>query len=383
MASKTNCVINGKEYYRIRRKVGMKKNKAGNWVADYRLFYGKSKKEAESKYRAYISKPSLEADRPLGELIEQYIENVFLPDSTLKETTKTRYLNAFYSFFRKSRLSELPLSSVTGLDIQSEINSARVKPSSIKQAVNLLKRFYAYVSAQHIADDVTRALVLPQIEHKRKTQDIEIFTDDELRKFTELTPTEHRLRLLVILGMNTGARVAELLALKYSDFKEDHITISKALAEIEPVRDPDNAPDQDKEKTRAEIMTTKTRNSIRSVPINDAITKALEDHKKWHLAEMKKNGYKSDFVFTTSTGSLYFKSTVRTAFKRLCDAVGVPYKGFHTFRRTFGTKLAKAGVPIQTLSALMGHSDISVTARYYVNVPTDEKINAISKLKLY
>ncbi len=41
MASKTNCIINGKAYYRIRRKIGVKLNKQGLWVDDIKHFYGK------------------------------------------------------------------------------------------------------------------------------------------------------------------------------------------------------------------------------------------------------------------------------------------------------------------------------------------------------
>lgn len=36
MASKTNCTINGKDYYRIKRKIGKKLNSKGVWVDDYK-----------------------------------------------------------------------------------------------------------------------------------------------------------------------------------------------------------------------------------------------------------------------------------------------------------------------------------------------------------
>lgn len=373
--------INGKEYYCLRRKVGMYKNKRGEWRPKYKQFYGKTKKEATAKYNAYMGKSSFEADKSIGELLDQYIETIFKPDSSIKETTKTRYLNAFYPWFKASKLSEMPLSAVTGLDIQEAINSASVAPSSVKQALNLLKRFYRYIAAQHISADVTTSLVLPKIDHRRKDQRIETFTDKELRTFLDKTPKDHRLRLLIVLGINTGARVAELLALKYSDIKSDHIIINKALAEIDPIRDPDQDPDN-KEKARVEIITTKSQTSDRVVPIDDDVLTALRIHEKWHKAEMKKNGYTTPYIFTTASEALYFKSSVRTAFKRLCNMLKIPPRGFHTFRHTFGSKLAAAGVPIQTVCALMGHSDISVTARYYINIPTDAKKDALSKLKL-
>ena len=368
--------INGRTYYRMRKKVGMYKNKRGEWRPRYKLFYGKNRKDAQRKYDLYMAKPSFEADKPIGELIEQYIETVFEPDSALKDTTKSRYINAFNAWFNDSKLSEMPLSEITGADIQQQINAASVAPSSVKQAVKLLRRFYKYIAAQQIAPDVTMSLSLPEITRKRQDQSIETFTDAELKAFIEKTPEDHRLRLLIVLAINTGARIGELLALTYDDISNDQIRINKQLVEIHPYNDSDK-------KTRIEIQTTKTPHSIRSVPLTAETMQAVEDHKRWHIAEQRKNGYISNFVFTTSTGSLYYKSSVRTHYTRLCRLVGVPCKGFHVFRHTFGTRLAAAGVPIQTVSALMGHSNITVTGKYYVNIDSEAKKSAIKSLKLY
>ena len=65
---------------------------------------------------------------------------------------------------------------------------------------------------------------------------------------------------------------------------------------------------------------------------------------------------------------------------RLHTDAKVSNYGFHAYRHTFGTKLAASGVSLQTLSSLMGHSDISVTAKYYIKVPAAEKIEAIKAL---
>ena len=43
----------------------------------------------------------------------------------------------------------------------------------------------------------------------------------------------------------------------------------------------------------------------------------------------------------------------------------------------------RAGVPIEETSKLMGHSDISVTAKYYINVNAERKRDAIEKILQY
>jgi len=58
-------------------------------------------------------------------------------------------------------------------------------------------------------------------------------------------------------------------------------------------------------------------------------------------------------------------------------------RGYHTYRHTFGTNLFRSGVPIQTASVLLGHSDISVTQKYYVHVNQAEKELAVLNLSKF
>jgi integrase len=44
---------------------------------------------------------------------------------------------------------------------------------------------------------------------------------------------------------------------------------------------------------------------------------------------------------------------------------------FHSLRKTYGTMLASGGVPLRTIQKMLGHSDISMTARTYADVMTD------------
>lgn len=375
MAKKTNTSIGDYEYFRIRRKVGMKQNANGVWVPEYKAFYGKSKKEAIAKYEAYIATDSIDSTRALGDLIGEYIDNVFM-SGPLKATTKQRYVNAFHLIFDDSKIIGQRVCDLTADSFQDAFNSSPVKVTSKQNALKLLRSFYKYLAGRKVAVDVTGDIDLPAVEHKRHDQSVEVFTQEEIDAFLDRIPQDHRLRLLIVLGIYTGARVAELLALTYSDFQNDSMIINKSLMEVDPIKGTED-------KAYVAVSKTKTRTSIRSIPLDPDALKAIEQHKKWHLAEMKDNDYSTDYVFTTASGSLYFKSTVRTAFKRLCKSIGVTPRGFHCFRHTFGSRLASNGVPIQTVSKLMGHSDVSVTTQYYINVPEIEKKEAIKRLMLH
>ncbi len=57
--------------------------------------------------------------------------------------------------------------------------------------------------------------------------------------------------------------------------------------------------------------------------------------------------------------------TVQDKLRRLCQTASVPYHGYHAFRHTRATELLAKGVPIQAVSALLGHATISTTDRVY------------------
>jgi integrase len=58
-------------------------------------------------------------------------------------------------------------------------------------------------------------------------------------------------------------------------------------------------------------------------------------------------------------------SCVHKMFTRYCARIGVRSRGFHCFRHTKATELLAAGVPLQAVSALLGHSNVATTDRLY------------------
>ena len=55
----------------------------------------------------------------------------------------------------------------------------------------------------------------------------------------------------------------------------------------------------------------------------------------------------------------------------------------HALRKTFGTMLAKAGVPLTTTQRLMRHSEPSITAKLYIDVDPFDMSNALGQLPTF
>lgn len=395
MASKTNTTIKGKngkeyKYLHISRKVMEYDESIGQFIEKRRSFYGKSKKEAEQKcedfkkkmeeLRIELNKSTSErlSERQFGESVASYIDNTLMPDSSTKDATKLRYINSYHNIFDGQDLLSKPIKAVCGEDLQSVFTKSTYAPSSKEAALKLLRNYYKYASSQHIAHDVTQGIVIPKAKTKRQDQSIVVYSKDELNAFLDRTPLDHRLRFLIVMAMETGCRIGELLALTYDDISEDGIRINKSVSEVAPIKADGHTRDR-----VVEIVDTKSIDSVRVMPMTDLIRNELVIHKRWQKKEMLRTGHRSNHVFTTKTGELYFPSNLRVALKRLCLRINIEPKGWHAFRHTYGSRYAAAGVPIEQVSKLMGHSDISVTAKYYLNVTSAQKMNAVSMVEAY
>lgn len=49
------------------------------------------------------------------------------------------------------------------------------------------------------------------------------------------------------------------------------------------------------------------------------------------------------------------------------------YRKFHSLRHTYATKLFETGVKLKTVTELLGHSDISITANIYTRNAKERK----------
>jgi integrase len=154
--------------------------------------------------------------------------------------------------------------------------------------------------------------------------------------------TENPCRLLTI-------RLGELLGLQWQDVELDEAVLH--------VR---------RQWTRThELAEPKTRSGLRRVPLSPDMVAELRRHK---LAS--EFSQETDFVFASHTGgALRHRNVQRRAFERARDLAGLPSTlTFHDLRHAFASLAAHSGVPIHTVSAVLGHRDISVTQKVYLHL---------------
>src|SRR5450759_5227520 len=85
-------------------------------------------------------------------------------------------------------------------------------------------------------------------------------------------------------------------------------------------------------------------------------------------------------VFTTESGAGGDPSNALLAISTAAKASGMPDVGLHTLRHSFATHMLEAGVPLHTVSELLGHSSVAVTGDVYGHVSTEGARSAIERL---
>ncbi|MEX2137216.1 MAG: site-specific integrase [Chloroflexota bacterium] len=76
-------------------------------------------------------------------------------------------------------------------------------------------------------------------------------------------------------------------------------------------------------------------------------------------------------MFTNTIGRHLDASTVTHQFQALLAEAGLPRIRFHDLRHSCATLLLNDGVPLHTVSRLLGHSQIAITADTYGHLVPD------------
>jgi integrase len=159
------------------------------------------------------------------------------------------------------------------------------------------------------------------------------------------TPFADYLKPVVLLSLNTGLRRGEVFGLRWEDidFAQRLLTVTAATAKS---------------------------GKTRHVPLNDEAFRVL---KGWQKQTQKLSG----LVFEGKTGKPFHD--VRTAWKNTLKEAGVKDFRWHDLRHTFASNLTMAGVDLNTVRELLGHSDYKMTLRY-AHLAPEHKAMAVSKL---
>ena len=84
-----------------------------------------------------------------------------------------------------------------------------------------------------------------------------------------------------------------------------------------------------------------------------------------------------DFLFMKDGQPIYADSFNEHLKNKVCKPLNIPYRSSHQIRFTITTMLYEAGVPLNQLSTMLGHSETRTTLHYIRQQSVDPKSSTI------
>ncbi|HEY3740126.1 MAG TPA: tyrosine-type recombinase/integrase [Bryobacteraceae bacterium] len=259
---------------------------------------------------------------PISEAIETFLAEQqarALTESTLR---KLRTLAAALSDFCKSKnianISQLNIDRVRQFRV-----SWKDSPISALKKLERTRSFFKFcVDSGWLKDNPAKPLKSPIVTDPPTLP----FTDAEVEKI--IKHATGKWRTLALLLVNSGLRIGDAMKLTPAEVVDGRLFLYM-------------------QKTRVPVC----------VPLPDFL-----------LHELRQLPLEGGYYFWKREASSKLETAsgnARRAFRQICKEAEVVHGHPHRFRDTFAVRLLQAGVPLQDVSILLGHTSIKVTEKHY------------------
>lgn len=163
---------------------------------------------------------------------------------------------------------------------------------------------------------------------------------------------------MVEVGLRTGLRRGELLALKWNDvdFEKRTLRVDEGLTIVAG---------------KIEFSSPKTRDSVRVVPLGRRVLEILREHKRQQRRQIWKVGelwQANDLVFPDETGNPQNPGTVSGRIASTFRKLGLQGSSLHSLRHSYTTHSLELGVNPKLIQANLGHSTPDLILSVYGHV---------------
>lgn len=257
----------------------------------------------------------------------------------------------------------------------------KIIPADIEAAYANLEQTLSGTSVLYIHRTLSRALKQAEKQRlinrnpcdfvetpkKNKSFEAKFVHPDDIGKYLDAFKG-HYLYTAICLAMFCGLRRGEVLGLQWSDidWKNKIIHVRHNMTD--------------------DKLTAPKSGKARTVPLTDAMAKILKEQRKRQQFFMEKfwdEYHRSDFVVTYDDGTLIKPRALSKNFTAVLKKAGLKPVRFHDLRHTAASLMIHEGVELKTVSEILGHSSITITADIYGHIVEEKKKEAAQKLDKY
>ncbi len=320
-----------------------------------------TKRQAQKAAEEHLRALNLGKITPLStQTFREFVETHFVPNvfPVLKNSTRKNYRvtlnNHLLPAFGDRRLCD-----ITTLEIQRFVlqkAESGLGWESLDRFRNLMSRIFVTAKkwGHFSGENPASGIELPE---KTPVREKHALTPEQIHDL--LGCLREPVRSMVLVGILTGMRVGEILALRRKDIDVDRQEIRVEQACY-----------------RGSVGTPKTKGSRRTLPVPEELISVLTRFCRHSGGESD-----SDFAFHTNNGTPFSDTNLlHRDLKPAGQKIGAPWLSWHTLRRTHATLLQAAGGSLKDAQAQLGHSKLSTTLELYTMPQPRHQRQAVENL---
>lgn len=228
-------------------------------------------------------------------------------------------------------------------DYKDDLQKNKYTAKSVSRKLNSIKNFFSFLKKEKLIVADPSA----DVKHPKYQNDIpRILEPIEYRALRDVCRNDSRTTAIVELMLQAGLRIKEIESLKMDQIQGDDIIVEPYESHLR-----------------------------RKVPLNNSAKIALNRYIKDDRIDAK-----SKSIFVTKTGRTLLARNIRSLLNRYFKKAGIKNVKVNDLRNTFIAHQLKSGVPLDVVSAVVGHKRISTTEKYLKLITETEDAKSI-KLK--
>ncbi len=296
-----------------------------------------SKLFIDSKIAASSANNSIRAYRQILERFYEYIANEQDKHNNLVITDINRYFINNYIIW---------------------LNELGLQRSSQHLNINIVKQFLTFIADSDLNAYGMLKLNITGVKVKLEQKEAASFNQDEQNRIIDyikqldqsINFTSNRNALILKMLLFHGIRIDELINLQWDKVQEEYDETDGYVYRFTYIG-------KGAKERSLDFPISFIRNNLEII--------------QQHIS--------SDYVLPSSTGGKMSQGNIFKSVKNILAKLGITKFGLHIFRHTFGDNNAAMNINLAVISKLMGHSNTSITSKYYVRVTNKTKREAVFK----
>ena len=312
-----------------------------------------------------------------------YAEFMEYKEATTSKTTVDAYIKAYNRFYKDDSIIKEDLSQIKAPRLrkwlETMIRTHKLNYKSYGKFAVVFNQLFKYAVEMEYIDknpfDRINVRSLGLYNTPKKNSKDKVFSKSETRDinrvaFDDFAEKPYCVPLAVLFVFQTGLRLGEVVALKWSDV--DFELKKLRVCRFERVQQ--NYTADYKQLTTCEHVIvecdTKGEYGERFVDLTEDALYILRVLKDFYKSE----NLVSEWLFVTKRGRIHNRA-MDLRIRRYCKIVGIKEKSLHKIRSTYISMLRACGMSFEKIREEVGHKSVLTTANHYCYDTQDDIIN--------